>query len=267
MIDVIREYEDTVLAPPTPVCLTTARDKLNHFEIEISQQNIRVSATPFSPDGSKFDAPKVLFETKVDLPFSRGWVQISTHNHATLKYSGPGSGFGAEQQLDAWTARWDNVGFDGPVLRHFREYEIPDSLTTGQNAWNRSGPIENVGYLVADATKGPSTTLHFEGVDVSDVDTARLSLSGWYLNQSDQPLDTFVLRYRFNGKTWRDRTFTKGELALLSGSHTQGQLGQIIDVPVSDLVQGDNTLEFVTVNVPQNYPPVVANIDLVLSTK
>ena len=153
------------------------------------------------------------------------------------------------------------------MLSQWREYEIPNSLTSGQNAWNRMGPIKNVGYLVGDAQDPPKDVLHFKDVDATNVASARLSLSGWYLSQSDKPLSTYVLRYRFNGKAWRDRPFTDGELGFLGGTHSQGQLGQIIDVPVSDLVPGDNTLEFTTVNVPQNYPPIVANIDLVLTTK
>jgi hypothetical protein len=40
----------------------------------------------------------------------------------------------------------------------------------------------------------------------------------------------------------------------------------MLDVPVSDLVAGDNTVEFVTSNVPQSYPPLVANVDLILIT-
>ncbi len=268
MIDVLHDYRDTPLSPKAPpVCVATARDKLNHFEISISEKHIEVSATPFSEDGKTFASPQVLYSADVDLPFSRGWVQITTHNHATLKYSGPGSGFGAPESLDSWTSRWDNVGFDGPVLSHWREYEIPDSLTSGQNAWNRMGPIKNVGYLVGDSQNPPKDTLHFKDVDVSNVTSARLSLSGWYLNQSDKPLATYVLRYRLNGKGWHDRPFTDGELSLIGGTHTQGQLGQMLDVPVSDLVQGDNTLEFTTTNVPQSYPPIVANIDLVLTTR
>src|SRR5262249_4756843 len=102
--------------------------------------------------------------------------------------------------------------------------------------------------------------------DAKNVDTARLSLSSWYLTDSAKPED-FVLSYRFNGKAWRDRPLTTGELANLTGSHSQGQLGQIIDVAPSDLVDGDNTLELTTKNVPQGYPPAVANIDLVLTTK
>jgi hypothetical protein len=123
----------------------------------------------------------------------------------------------------------------------------------------------NVGYRVADAKDSPNDTLHFRNVDLDGVTAARLSLSAWYLNSD--PIEGYVLRHRLNGKAWRERRFTSGELSLLGGSHTQGQLGQILDVEVSDLIQGDNTLEFTTVNVPQNYPPVVANVDLVLNTR
>jgi hypothetical protein len=54
---------------------------------------------------------------------------------------------------------------------------------------------------------------------------------------------------------------------VLTGGHTLGQIGQIIDVPLADLVAGDNVLELATMNVPRGYPPAVSNLDLVLTTK
>ena len=41
----------------------------------------------------------------------------------------------------------------------------------------------------------------------------------------------------------------------------------MLDVPLAELVSGDNTLELVAVNVPQNYPPGAVNIDLVILTQ
>jgi hypothetical protein len=114
--------------------------------------------------------------------------------------------------------------------------------------------------------QGPAQTLHLKGVDLTGVTAARLSLSSYYLTETTTPLSSYVLQYRFNGGTWRPRPLTAGELGLLTGGNSEGDLAQIIDVAVSDLVQGDNTLEFVTNNVPQNYPTAVSNIDLVLST-
>ena len=55
--------------------------------------------------------------------------------------------------------------------------------------------------------------------------------------------------------------------AAVLADKSNGQIGQMLDVPLSDLVQGDNTLEFLTVKVPQNYAPLVSNIDLVLTTR
>ena len=46
----------------------------------------------------------------------------------------------------------------------------------------------------------------------------------------------------------------------------RGSLGQMIDAAVSELVSGDNTLEFVTVNHPTGQPAAVSSIDLVLAT-
>jgi hypothetical protein len=54
---------------------------------------------------------------------------------------------------------------------------------------------------------------------------------------------------------------------VLTNGHTLGQISQVIDVPVADLVPGDNTLELLTQNIPRGYPPAVSNIDLVLTTK
>jgi hypothetical protein len=47
--------------------------------------------------------------------------------------------------------------------------------------------------------------------------------------------------------------------------NTQGRLALLIDIPVEDLVAGDNTLELVGANLPMGHPPIVSNIDLVLT--
>jgi hypothetical protein len=260
MIDVIQEYQQTTMSPSTPVCLATQQGSLNHFEVSISQTEIDVKATPFSADGTHFDAPTLLYKASVNLPFSRGYVQITTHNHATIKYSTGNS-------MDSWIAHWDNVGFDGPVLSGWREYEVADSLIPGQDAWNRSGPVVSVGYRVADVGKGPAQTLTLHGVDPTGASSARLSISGYYLNDASMPIANFGLQFRVNGNAWIQRPLTAGEIGVLTGGNNQGILGQMLDVRLADLVAGDNTLEFVSVNVPQSYPPAVANIDLVLSTQ
>ena len=68
-------------------CAPAARGKLNHFEVRLSEQHIEVYATPPSDDGLTFGEPVLLGSADIALPFSRGYVHFTTHNHATLKYS------------------------------------------------------------------------------------------------------------------------------------------------------------------------------------
>jgi hypothetical protein len=259
MVQLYRNYQPTTLWPSQSApCLRTQRDHLNRFEVRLSQQSVEVWATPASADGRTFASAVLMHSTPVNLPFSRGYVSITTHNHASLKYT--------DHTMDAWVTRWDNVGFDGPVIAHWREYEVADSLTPANYAGDRSVTAVSVGYLVADAADGPAQTLRLRNVDKTNAVSARLSLSAWYLTSADFGADPprFVLRYRFNGNAWRERRLDAGELAVLAVGN--GQIGQMLDVALSDLVQGDNTLEFVTSNVPRSYPPFVQNIDLVVQT-
>jgi len=75
----------------------------------------------------------------------------------------------------------------------------------------------------------------------------------------------YVLRYRLNGGAWHDRPISADEAAVLSDTRSQGAMAITIDVAMADLVSGDNSLEFSSQNIPQNYPPAVSNIDLILS--
>jgi len=252
---VVKDYVQTEILLPQQVCLKTKQGNLNHFEVAVSQNKIEVFGTSFSADGAEWETPVLLQSADVSLPFSRGYVSITAHNHATLKYTG-------DPKMDAWVARWDNVAFDGPVLSSDREYEIPDSLVDSKQPFGPE-PVKTIGYLVADSAGAPHDTLHIPGVDPSGMSKARLALSGWY-HTSDKSA-SYGLKYRFNGGTWHDRPLNAGEITALSDSHCQGAITQMIDVPIKDLVKGANTLEFLASNIPQDYPPAVSNIDLILS--
>jgi hypothetical protein len=264
-VDVITEYVDELFMPQDGACVTGAQGKLNHFEITVSQTRVEVWATPFSEDGIEFDAPVLLYGVDVSLPFSRGWVHLTTHNHATIKYSHDDT-YGATAMMDAWITRWDNVGFDGPVVATTREVEVGDSLVEGTNAWNIAGPVMNVGYLVPDTVDAAPVSFTLPGVELDGVASAQLAIAMWYLlSEPSLPPSGFALRFRLNGNEWHERTLTPAELAMLGNGHAQGAIGQVIDVPLADLVVGDNTLELETRGVPQSYPPVASAIDLVLS--
>ena len=265
-VHVFHDYADTIAyadyrGPKQAPCVAASVGQLNHFEVEVSQNRVAVFVSPASADGVTFAPAALMFETPVDLPFTRGYVHISTHNHATRKYSEGNS-------MDAWVARWDNVGFDGPILSGWREAEVPDAQSPVAGA----SPAMSIGYRVADEAQGPAQTLHFAGVDPHGATSARIALSAWYLDDSS-PLTNFNLRYRLNGGPWHDRRLTAGEITArtapviigASPGGSQGAIGQMLEVPVSELVSGDNRLELVTAGVPQNYPPAVVNVDLILA--
>jgi hypothetical protein len=257
-LHVFDDYVETILTAPSRVCLPSQWGRLNHFEVTVSQQKIEISISPVSPDGVTFEPVQLVYSGSVSLPFSRGYVQITTHNHATLKYSEASSGFRQGfTDLDAWIARWDNVGFDGPVISDYREHEAPDALVKSQQ-------IMNTGWTIADVAKGPSSAIHIPGVDPSGASSGRIALTTWYCLPCGMPPAQFALKYRLNGNAWHDRPLTAGELADMTGGKCIGALGQLLDAPLGELVAGDNTLELVAVNVPQNYPPGAVNVDLVL---
>jgi hypothetical protein len=260
LLNLYRDYAVTVSKPDKPVCLPVKEGRLHHFEVTVSQSKIEIYGTPFSADGAKFEAPRLLHSAQVDLPFSRGYVTISVHNHASKKYSG-NNDFGATHPYDAWIARWDNVGFDGPIVGTFREYEAPDALVAGQGG-------TDVGYRVPDIAKGASPKLKFAAVRLDNLVRARLSFTGWYPSVSISPngYDKYLLKYRMNGGAWKDRPLTAGEIGVLGGGKNQGAIAQTIELAPSDLVAGDNTVELAAQNIGQSYPPLVANVDLVLET-
>lgn len=272
-VNVFRDYAETFYLDNEqgrmPTCVATQKGALNHFEVRVSRTHLEVWGTDRSSDGLRFGALTQLFKVDISLPFERGYVHITTHNHSTLKYSN-----GA---IDAWTSRWDNVGFDGPVVAAPREYSIPDSLdpVTVNNAECR-----NIGYLLGDASEGPRQKLTFRGVDTKDVTQARLGLLGHFLMQKGNDYASWILRYRVNGKAWRDHRFDAAQLALLNGpnvfnaagmntrgdgSGIAGAISLFLEVDPQQLVDGDNTLEFVTSGVPYSYRPYVLNVDLLLT--
>lgn len=254
-LHVFQNYVDTQLSPMNMPCVSIQLGYMNRYQVLVSQQQIQVFMTPFSADGTHFDAPELVFSGTVDLPFTRGYVHLTTHNHATIKYA---------MGMDAAFSRWGNIGFDGPIFANWREYDAPDTLTPKADAQGRAG--YNIGYVVPDVSKGTTVTAPFSGVDPTGAASARISLTAWYLNSGGGPLSMYTLSYRLNGNTWHNRLFSPGEISALGGT-SLGTIDQMLDVLVSELVAGSNTVEFTTTNVPTSYPAVVQNVTLVVATQ
>lgn len=253
-IIVYDDFQQTKVHSDNGVCVDAGPGLLNHFEVELSESHVAVYATPASPDGLSFGEPTLLGEVDITLPFSRGYVHATSHNHATLKYS--------DGAMDAWLTRWDNVGFDGPkVSGDWREYEALDSLDV-----MGSGKV-NVGWRLADQASGPAQTISIFDVDASNVTRARIALENWSLHWAgSDPNPEWALNYRMNAKAWKARKLSPSELQMMVDLPNAGTRSLMLDVDVADLVTGTNTLELTTSNAEMSYPPVVLNVDLVLET-
>jgi hypothetical protein len=251
-IHAFRNFVDTSVTP-AQVCIPTARGKLNHFELHVSNHHIELFGTPASADGVTFEPLRSLGGADLDLPFSRGYVHLDVHNHATLKYSAP--------PIDAWTIRFDNVGFDGPVVNNTRDFGSPLNGTM-------HGDWMELGNRVPRASDPPAV-VKIPGVRAGGIARGVLAYTAWYLG--DGHIEDYVLNYRLNGNAWHERPIDAAEAAVMRtnpprGFGGQGALGQQIVIDPSELVDGDNTLELTaSESVPQNYPPAVLNVDLVLT--
>jgi hypothetical protein len=285
-VHIFRNYVDTVYAPDVLPRTSYRAGKLNRYEFELSEHGVSVTLTPYSEDGVTFAPPAFTYRVDAEVPFTRGYVHVSVHNHATLKYTNAGDGF--PEPVDASIARIDNVGFDGPVVEDFREYEVPNSRVRFTDP-NLGDPhnTEHVGYDIGwqlqDASQGPKQVLHLSDVDVDGAVRARLAFAVWldFNGGGGGPRESYAFRARMNGKGWHERKLSAEEVALFDEGPTtidpsgaplgdpasQGRLALLIDVPREDLVAGDNTLEFVSVDVPTGYPPLLCNVELVLQTQ
>ncbi|MFT3922017.1 MAG: hypothetical protein QM778_05750 [Myxococcales bacterium] len=233
-----RDYVQTAQRPSFD-CATphvnTQRDALNHVEIYLSQEHLEVWASDPSPDGVNFPNFTLLYASDVDLEFGRGYVQLMVRNHATLKYW-----VGA-----AWAVRWDNVGFDGPVVGGWREFSALDSnvplkglegcMVDGTCRYRGDviaahpmstdnsfcpadckfdGEARYVGYVVPRDDE-PPVSITIPGVVKGGATGARLALAATYpwfeWSGVDKPPTAITLRYRLNGGTWHDRPINSAE--------------------------------------------------------
>jgi hypothetical protein len=273
-----RDYVQTAMRPSfdcaTPHT-TTASDRFNHVEIYLARDKLEVWASDPSPDGRDFSNFQRLLAVDLDLPFTRGYVNLIVRNHATMKY----------WKGSAASTRFDNVGFDGPVISATREFSAPDSLTVthgldgckmnGSCLWRGDviaqhpddntlcppemscqfdGEGRNVGYVVPNPDETP-IAITLPGVELAGATRARLALAATYpwfdWNGVSMPPTAIALRYRLNDGAWHDRyineveanAFTDFSPDLGGAGHGAGLLNQIIELDLAELQAGDNRIE------------------------
>ncbi len=272
-IIVTTSYSHHIIEVPDEArhCVAMKPGQLNHVEVDVSTQHVAISASPASDDGVTFAPVEKLAEADVALPFTSGYVQLGAYNHASVKYSD-------NHATDAYVARFDNVGFDGPVLPVEIAAEVPNSLTA---ATPPDGSIftaaVNIGYKLGDlGTNGFSPPMSFTPIDLTGVRSAQLTLIWWALlpsqNGGQGDVTEYELDYRLNGGTTHAFRYTAEQLAFISAQlaaaqPVAGSLGLRLDVDPAELISGTNTIELATTHVPTSYPPAVSNLDLLISTR
>lgn len=188
-------------------CFKVADARLNHFELHLSED----AAELWASDAG--DPASLRLRTKASglgLSFSRGYLQLQHwgNNAAESAHVTP-----------TQTFRWDNIGFDGPVLPTPRAYDVPDPGTPGQ-----AGAVR-VGYLFSE---GPlSFVLH-------DVDLSNATSASFNFVLDAGPGSE--LHYSVNGNPEHTLVYP-GTPGTPGGLH-----GFSADVPLAELVPGDNTL-------------------------
>lgn len=224
-------------------CVDSEQGILNKFQFKLSEGRIEILGTHAGDD-----TYVSLGESDLALPFSRAYVHFShVHYNAHKAYVPSFQSY-----------QWARVAFDGPQLATPRSYPVADSLSPATSTSGNTSEVFHIGYAVTDGvaydfndTPSSPKALVVSGVDVSGATGARIVLNTSRVNTGD------TIRYRMNGKAWRDY-----QVPVVGNWARQGF---VLPVDLADVQQGNNTIELATNTEAINMPPNsmhIANIDL-----
>lgn len=238
---------------------TTSPGHLNHVIIKVSQAHTDVYISDYSTDGVTFSTPKLILSKDISLNFSNGYLIFGGHNHATNKYG----------SFLSWNVEWDNIAFDGPAIAADRTYQVQDNNILANG-------MRYIGWYIPESAEPLMTPLSVSNVDKSNMTSAKLSVHLWFLRQAAvAPYDTLRLNYRVNNGSWHSVGFSEGQLWALNTQfpgagagidYNEGSENFVLDVPISELTNGTNTVQFQNIGMSNNggYKPVLSNVDLLL---
>jgi hypothetical protein len=264
-------------------CYATRTGSLNHFEVSLSQSQVTVWASDYSTnDGQSYPNFKEVFSAAINLSFSQGYVFFQTAERAPVKYA---SQFNISPGYANYY--WSDLGFDGPVVSTGEKgYSLPDALTVDPNSSNGEIPLNNalnVGYgllnnpttIATCCNKGADTDLssfNIPGVNLNGVNSAYLSFDVDYTYISPGFTTSNVnLHYSLNGGPWLDPDPEPDYVGENTCSNCPGPVGggevaYNFPVPLADLINGTNTLNFSVPGSNNGYPPILTSLDLLTFT-
>jgi hypothetical protein len=143
--------------------------------------------------------------------------------------------------------------FRGDVIRDF-----PDGDQRCVDATCKyDGEGRTTGYVVPREDETP-VTLHVPGVTKGAAKSARLVFAATYpwfdWNGVSKPPTAITLSYRVNGGSFHDRPITDVEATAFTdfspdlggAGHGAGNLNQVVDLDLSEIKDGDNTIELMS---------------------
>jgi hypothetical protein len=255
-------YAESDVSAGNGVCVATKRGYLNHIEVRLSQTRVQVYASDYSTDGVTYPRFQLIGSASISLPFSVGYVHFQQAERAPIKYSYTPS---------YANNYWSDLGFDGPVVAPEMAYEVPDALTVSAGSLNLGYGLLTSGTAFTCCTDGQTTIGPFvlARVNLSGVTSAKLAFSVGYTFAGNSPAG-LAIRYRLNNGPLRAPSPTPDfvratQCQAWGGTPTDPcnwAMNFAFSVPVSDLVQGTNTLQIVTSGTDDGWVPILANVDL-----
>jgi hypothetical protein len=223
----------------TARCFKVADQKLNRIKVLLNKDQAEIWASDF--DDAK-NLHRIAIAPNLNLSFTRGYVHLQHSQYNARKDLCADGG----QPTGTQTYRWDNVGFDGPTYATPRGYGVDD---------NTAPDIDGVGghlygWYLSDSSW---VSLKVKGVDVTNATDASLDYS--FLGGAGR-----VVQYRLNGGPTHEYTvpaFLDG-----NGGPRGGTRAFSNPVPVSELVAGDNTIEFMMSAPQTDKEEVIGNVEL-----
>ncbi|MCU1501938.1 MAG: hypothetical protein JWM12_1292 [Ilumatobacteraceae bacterium] len=220
-----------------PNCIAKgSRTAMNHFEVQLSQDHIEVWGT----DAGSTTLKQLAVEDIALAPtFKQGLVWLNDVHYNARKAVEPCA---CGTQFDH-TFAWDNLGFDGPKTYRDLGYDVADAHAKTSNRSIQGDAQIRQGY---DIGKDP-TTFTLTGVRWDQTPTkAKVVLNVYSFERTPTSV-------RLNGhdvvvSDWRP---TDSAYAWRSLS---------IEVPVADVVQGDNKLTLTS----DSESTIIANVSLIL---
>jgi hypothetical protein len=196
---------------------------LNHFEVRVNQSRVEV----WGGDPGSSSVRLLAFADNANLTLTRGVVWLEDVHYNACKF---------DTQCDH-TFAWDNLAFDGPAPYRDLTFDVPDASGAAGD-----GGV-SLGY---DVESSQPTVLQVQGVYQLQAPTKALIGFNWF------PVGSSVPSVRVNGGPWHDTAWPQA-------SDTYAWKTIAVDVPVSEIRSGTNTLEFKDTN-----GTTVANVNIIL---